>query len=115
VVEHLTADQDRWLHAMMADEHGMVEEETGHALIDGLKIGAAFVIGGLVPLLPFVIPVPHPQIAAYLLTGATVLTFGAVKARYTSKGALRSSLEFLIIVTAGSIAGVLVGHLLHSA
>lgn len=114
VVDHLTADKDRWLHAMMADEHGMVEEDNGHALLDGLKIGASFIVGGLIPLIPFLIPIPDPQIAAYVLTALTVIAFGALKSKYTLKGPLRSGLEFLVVVTFGSVAGALVGHVLHA-
>lgn len=115
VVDHLTADKDRWLHAMMADEHGMVEDDRGNALLDGVKIGASFVFGGLIPLLPFLTPLPNPQIGAYILTAVTVIAFGALKSRYTLKGPLQSAGEFLMIVTAGSVAGALVGHLLHAA
>lgn len=115
VVAHLTSDEDRWLNAMLTDEHGMVPENTRHPLLDGLLIGISFVAGGLIPVVPFLPPAPHPQVWAFILTGAVAVVFGAMKARYTLKGPVRSGLEFLGIVTVGTAAGVIVGLLLHAA
>jgi hypothetical protein len=38
---------------------------------------------------------------------------GALNARYTLRGPLSSALEFLVIVTLGTVAGVGLGLLLH--
>ncbi|MFL5663680.1 MAG: hypothetical protein ACJ8BW_20410 [Ktedonobacteraceae bacterium] len=51
---------------------------------------------------------------AYGLTALTALTLGAVKAHYTNKGPVRSGLEFLVVVTIGTLAGVGLGWLLHA-
>lgn len=114
VVDHLTADEDRWLRAMMADEHGLVEEHHRHPVVDGALVGIAFVGGGLVPVIPFFASLTHPQAWAYGLTALTALGFGAMKARYTLNGPIRSGVQFLVIVTAGTIAGVALGMLLHA-
>jgi len=37
-----------------------------------------------------------------------------VKARYTRKGPVRAGLEFLAVVTVGTLAGVGIGLLLHA-
>jgi VIT1/CCC1 family predicted Fe2+/Mn2+ transporter len=84
-------------------------------MIDGLLIGAAFVFGGLIPVLPFLTPIPYPQAWAYGLTAVTALVFGGMKARYTLKGPVRSGVEFLIIVTVGTLAGVAAGLILRTA
>jgi VIT1/CCC1 family predicted Fe2+/Mn2+ transporter len=115
VVDYLTADEERWLRAMMADEHGLVEESRRHPLVDGALVGLAFVGGGLIPVVPFFASLSSPQFWAYGLTALTALLFGAMKARYTLKGPLRSGVEFLVIVTAGTLAGVGIGFLLHQA
>jgi len=41
------------------------------------------------------------------------MLLGAVKARYTHKGAVRTGLELLGIVTVGTVAGVAIGFVLH--
>ncbi len=43
----------------------------------------------------------------------TALVLGAIKSRYTPQGPVRAGLEFLAIVTVGTLAGVGVGLLLH--
>lgn len=115
VVDHLTADEDRWLHAMVTDELGVVDENERHPVAQGLLVGAAFIAGGIVPVIPFLLSIPYQQVWAYLLTALTAVLFGGLKARYTLKSPLRSSLEFLTIVTLGSIAGIVVGAILHAA
>lgn len=115
VVDHLTSDEERWLHAMVTDELGVVDENERHPIIQGLLVGLSFVAGGIIPVLPFLTPLPRPQVWAFILTALTAVVFGGLKARYTLKGPVRSGLEFLVIVTLGSIAGVLVGIVLHAA
>jgi VIT1/CCC1 family predicted Fe2+/Mn2+ transporter len=114
VVEQLTADRDRWLHALMRDELGIIEEHPPRpALQQGLAIGGAFLIGGIVPTLPFVMRLPDPRWWAYGLTAVVALLLGLVKSRYTVQGPVSSALEFLAIVTLGALAGVGIGMVLH--
>jgi hypothetical protein len=77
-------------------------------------IGLAFVVGGLIPTLAFLLYLPQPRLWAYGLTALVAVALGALKARYTRKGVVRSSLEFLVIVTLGTLAGVVIGLLLHA-
>lgn len=113
IVDHLTSDEDRWLRAMVTDELGVVRENEHHPVIQGLLVGASFVVGGIIPVLPFLPPAPRAQVWAYFLTAATALMFGALKAQYTLKGPVRSGLEFLGVVTLGTAAGVAAGLLLR--
>jgi VIT1/CCC1 family predicted Fe2+/Mn2+ transporter len=114
VVDHLTSDEERWLQAMVSDELGVVGEEDRHPILQGVLVGLSFVAGGIIPVIPFLPPLSHPQVWAFVLTAVTALLFGGLKARYTLKGPLRAGLEFLAIVTLGSIAGVIVGMILHA-
>jgi|SRR5579859_2077111 len=81
----------------------------------GLSTGGAFLIGGLAPLLPVVLHLSYVQWWSYACTALVALLFGWIKARYDNEagGALRSALFFLAIVTAGTLAGVLIGVALH--
>lgn len=120
VVTHLTANDERWLQAMVHDELGVVEGVVEHtherpAWLQGLQVGISFVIGGLIPTLPVLLSLPQFRWWSYGLTALTALLLGALKARYTRKGPLRAGLEFLVIVTLGTLAGVAVGLILHAA
>jgi hypothetical protein len=57
---------------------------------------------------------PALQVAAYILTALTALGLGVVKAAYSLKGPLRNGLEFLAIVSGGTLAGVGIGLALHA-
>lgn len=117
IVAHQTADHERWLNALVREELGVVAEEPATPLRQGSRIGTSFVLGGLIPTIPVLLGVPSPwmQGAAYGLTALTALALGSVKARYSLQGPLRNGLEFLAIVTAGTVAGVVIGAVLHAA
>ncbi|HLZ57783.1 MAG TPA: VIT1/CCC1 transporter family protein [Ktedonosporobacter sp.] len=114
VVDHLTSDQERWHRAMVHDELGVVEDRRISPWLQGLQVGVSFIVGGLVPTVPVLLSLPYTQVWAYGLTALTALTLGAVKARYTNKGPVRSGFEFLVVVTIGTLAGVGLGWLLHA-
>jgi VIT1/CCC1 family predicted Fe2+/Mn2+ transporter len=117
VVAHQTANNERWLRALVHDELGVVDDERISPAREGLQIGMSFVLGGLIPTIPVLVALPSPwlQVAAYGLTALTALLLGALKARYSLKGPLRNGLEFLAVVTAGTLAGVAIGVVLHAA
>jgi VIT1/CCC1 family predicted Fe2+/Mn2+ transporter len=115
VVGYLTADQGRWHRAMIRDELGVVEESAPAApWIQGLLIGCSFVVGGLMPTLPFMLALAQPRIWAYGAAAVAAIVLGVLKARYTIKGPWRSGLEFLAIVTVGTLAGIGIGLLVRA-
>jgi len=116
VVEHQTSNDERWLRALVHDELGVVEEETLAPWRQGLRIGASFVLGGLIPTIPVLLALPSPwmQVCAFVLTALTALGLGGLKARYSLKGPVRNGLEFLAVVAGGTVAGVIIGAALHA-
>jgi VIT1/CCC1 family predicted Fe2+/Mn2+ transporter len=114
VVNHLTANDERWHRAMVHDELGVVAEERISPWLQGVQIGISFLVGGLIPTIPVLLSLPQVRWWAYGLTAVTALVLGAVKARYTPKSPVRAGLEFLAIVTVGTLAGVGIGLLLHA-
>ncbi|MHB8599280.1 MAG: VIT1/CCC1 transporter family protein [Ktedonobacteraceae bacterium] len=113
VVGHLTADEDRWHRALVHDELGVVEDRRINPWLQGLQIGLSFVVGGLIPTVPVLLALPQARWWAYGLTAITALVLGAIKARYTHKSPVRAGIEFLVVVTVGTLAGVGAGLLLH--
>ncbi|HEY3994263.1 MAG TPA: VIT1/CCC1 transporter family protein [Ktedonobacteraceae bacterium] len=113
IVDHLTADEERWHQALVHDELGVVEDDKIKPWWQGLQVGISFVIGGLIPTIPVLFALPQIRWWAYGLTALTAMGLGAIKARYIQKGPLRAGLEFLVVVTLGTLAGVGLGFLLH--
>lgn len=115
VVGHLTANEERWHQALVHDELGVVESQQINPYLQGLQIGLSFVIGGLIPTVPVILALPQARWWAFGLTAFTALLLGAIKSRYTPKGPFRAGLEFLVVVTIGTLAGVGIGLLLSIA
>jgi VIT1/CCC1 family predicted Fe2+/Mn2+ transporter len=117
VVAHQTATSERWLRALIHDELGVVGGPGPSPVREGAQVGASFVLGGLIPTLAVLIGLPPPwlQVAAYGLTALTALLLGAIKARYSTRGPVRNGLEFLAVVTVGTLAGFAIGVVLHAA
>jgi vacuolar iron transporter family protein len=100
VVNHLTANKDRWHRAMVHDELGVVEDT--HTSIPGEKrvqIGLSFLVGGLIPTIPVLLSLPQARWWSYGLTALTAVVLGAVKARSTRQHPVWAGLEFLVVVT----------------
>lgn len=81
----------------------------------GLETGAAFIIGGCAPLIPVALSLPYVQVWSYLCAALVALAFGALKAKYTDEadGIVQSAVFFLMIVTGGTLAGVVIGWTLQ--
>ena len=114
IVDHLTADEERWHQALVHDELGVVDDTKTNPWLQGLQVGISFIIGGLIPTVPVLLALPQTRWWAYGLTAITAMSLGAVKARYIQKGTVRAGLEFLVVVTLGTLAGVGLGFLLHN-
>ncbi|KAJ7485913.1 VIT family-domain-containing protein [Mycena latifolia] len=67
---------------------GLEEVPTSRLYISAATIGAGYLVGGIIPLLPYFF-IPRAQVAlgwSALVTGLVLLVFGAVKARVTGAG-----------------------------
>jgi VIT1/CCC1 family predicted Fe2+/Mn2+ transporter len=115
VVEYLTADKGRWLNSMVRDELGIIAEEPEPPpWLQGIRVGVAFMVGAALPIAPFVLAWPYPPVGAYVLTLLTALVLGALKARYTQRGAVANAIEFFGIVSIAAAAGFGIGALVSA-
>ncbi|MGD9563286.1 MAG: VIT1/CCC1 transporter family protein [Pyrinomonadaceae bacterium] len=103
VVELVTADTDRWIETMRAEEYGL-PRSVRPPLKAATATFAAFVVCGLVPLLPFLFALEHTFFLASILTGIVFLAVGSVKAKWSTTAWWRSGIESLAI---GGIAAIL--------
>lgn len=109
VVRVITADHERWLDTMLAEEHGLRAEHTS-ALRAAWSTFIAFVVIGAIPLIPFVAAAlgTISQSTAFALstpaTGIAFVAVGALKARFVQVRWWASGLETLAV---GGIAAAL--------
>ncbi len=95
----VTKDRDRWVDFMMQLELGLEAPDAKRAPISGATIGGAYIVGGLVPLVPYML-VPDSRAAliySALVTMVALLIFGAVKGKLTGASPLKAALQTVLI------------------
>lgn len=106
VVEMITADRDRWVRLMLRFEYGLPARIRSAWRAAGATL-SAFVLCGLVPLVPFIVGTREPFWTAAGATGFVFAAIGAVKSRWSTHSWWRSALETLAI--GGGAAAVAYG------
>ena len=115
MVELVTANRERWVRTMLTDEYGLP-----HAVrspwIAALNTFAAFIVCGLVPLLPFLFAMKYSLATSAVLTGVVFFAIGSVKSKWSTSSWWSSGLTTLSVgAVAAALAyasGVLLHHLL---
>lgn len=116
-VSAVTADHEKWLDLMLTEEHGLSLHPPDPRRAAATTFGA-FVVAGLVPLLPFVVgaagvEVVRPVVWSAALTGATFAGVGALKARFVDRPVWRSAAETVLLGGAAAALAFTVGVLLR--
>jgi vacuolar iron transporter family protein len=110
IVQALKRQPGNWVDFMMRFELGLEKPDPGRALRSALTIASAYVVGGLIPLAPYIVADTSSTALLYsvVLTLAALLTFGFIKGRYTGTRPLRSALQtaFIGSVAAGAAFGI---------
>lgn len=110
-VELITADKDRWVKTMLTEEYGLPNEIRSPWLAAGSTF-SAFVICGLVPLLPYLFGSNSTFLVACILTGLTFFLIGSFKSRWSTHTWYRSGLETLFVGALAAAIAYAVGVLL---
>lgn len=102
-VELITADKDRWVKTMLTEEYGLPAEVRSPWTASVLTF-AAFLICGLVPLVPYLLGSPSSFLTSCIMTGITFFLIGSFKSRWSTRSWLRSGSETFFV---GSLAAAL--------
>ncbi|MEI8220613.1 MAG: VIT1/CCC1 transporter family protein [Chloroflexota bacterium] len=110
VVAAITADRDRWVEFMVRFELGIERPDPRRAFTSAFTIGGAYIVGGLVPLVPYMLvpAVPDAMVWSVISTGVALLAFGAIKGRFTGMNLVRSAIQTLVVggLAAGAAFGL---------
>jgi VIT1/CCC1 family predicted Fe2+/Mn2+ transporter len=99
VMAGLRRDPQRWVQFMMRFELGLEAPKPGRALRSAATIGGSYFVGGLVPLIPYLI-FSRIDVAFWTSAGVTLLSlllFGGVKGRLTGMPVMRSAIHTALI------------------
>jgi VIT1/CCC1 family predicted Fe2+/Mn2+ transporter len=99
VLEAFHRDKPAWIDFMMRFELGLERPDPGRARASALTIGGAYVVGGLVPLAPYIAlsHAPTALLVSVVLTLAALLVFGFVKGRFTGVRPWRSAVQTALV------------------
>jgi VIT1/CCC1 family predicted Fe2+/Mn2+ transporter len=106
IVELVTSNRERWVHTMLMDEYGLP-----HAVrspwIAALSTFTAFLICGLVPLMPYLFGSGRSVLVSLALTGMVFFAIGSIKSRWSTSSWWHSGLTTLLVgAVAASLAYV---------
>jgi VIT1/CCC1 family predicted Fe2+/Mn2+ transporter len=99
VVEALTRDRHRWVDFMMRFELGLEKPDATRAPASALTIGASYIVGGLIPLLPYMLMADAAAAlpVSIVLTLMALALFGGVKGSLTGGHPLRAAVQTVVI------------------
>ena len=95
LVDTVTSNKKRWVDFMMRFELGLEQPNPRKAPISALRIGGSYVVGGLIPLIPYMLVPLSAQalLGSIVVTFASLVAFGALKGRFTGTPIWRSAIE----------------------
>ena len=116
LVDLITSDRARWVRTMLTEEYGLPQAVRSPWLA-AITTFSAFLVCGVVPLLPYLFGSSDPLVLSLIMTGGVFFTIGSVKSRWSTSAWWRSGLSTLMVgaIAAGLAygAGLLLSRLAH--
>ena len=114
-VEELTKDKDRWVAFMMKHELGLDKPDEKRARKSAFNIGFSYVIGGLIPLIPYRfvhITLDGLKISA-IITLFCLFVFGYYKSKMTGVSPIGGGLKVMFIGAIAATAAFSIARLIE--
>jgi VIT1/CCC1 family predicted Fe2+/Mn2+ transporter len=112
IVAVITRDRQRWVDTMVTEELGL-QLDSPVPWKAALVTFVGFFLAGMIPLLPFLVPLPLPAPALFWgsagATGVAFVLIGALKGRVLSRSMLAAGLETLLLGGGAAALAYLVG------
>jgi predicted membrane protein (TIGR00267 family) len=102
------------LNTKVLRQYGVaVEEAQGSPVQGAMVMGAAFALGALAPILPYLLlPISMAVYASVIATASVLFAIGVVKTRWTHAQPIWSGIEILVIGAVAGIVGYFFGSIL---
>jgi VIT1/CCC1 family predicted Fe2+/Mn2+ transporter len=99
IIEAMQAQPRHWVDFMMRFELGLEKPEPKRALTSALTIAGAYIAGGLIPLMPYMVlaTVRSSLLFSVFVTLIALLIFGFVKGHFTGAKPARSAFQTTMI------------------
>lgn len=113
IVAAIRSKPKRWVDFMMRFELGLEEPDPKRPLRSAATIAASYVVGGLVPLTPYML-VNHAPTALWYSVGftlAALVLFGYIKARFTGMNRFKGAVQTAVTGALAAAAAFLIARL----
>ena len=112
VVTAITSDRERWLDFMMRFELGLEQPDPKRAPISAGTIAASYLVGGLIPLAPYMAVSSISEAFTYSVgfTALALVIFGGIKGHFTGINKAKSAGQTLLVGGLAAAAAYLLAH-----
>jgi VIT1/CCC1 family predicted Fe2+/Mn2+ transporter len=113
VVDAITTDRRRWVDFMMRFELGLEEPDPKRAPISAGTIAASYLVGGLIPLAPYMLLSTISEAFKYSVgfTAVALVVFGAIKGHFTGINKAKSAAQTALVGGLAAAAAYALAHL----
>ncbi|MDX2188534.1 MAG: VIT1/CCC1 transporter family protein [Bacteroidota bacterium] len=114
IVEALAKDKVKWVDFMMKFELGLDKPNKNRALTSALTIGAAYIVGGIIPLTGYYFTSTPLDglIFSSSITLVCLLIFGWFKSKLIGQNPWKGALQVMLIGTLASAAAYIIARLI---
>lgn len=114
---YLSTKHAREAEVLFHERNGLeVHEEASHPIRAAMVMGIFYLLGGVVPLVPyFLLPVNQAVVPAIIITAATLFLVGVWAASFTKTSKVKSGIEMMLVSLAAALIGYIVGGLVATS
>lgn len=110
ISEEMSKDKEKWIKFMMRFELGLEKPDEKRAAKSALNIGGAYIVGGLIPLSPYIFihEATNALLVSVVITLIALFVFGYFKSKATGQPPLAGALKTTVIgaLAAGAAFGL---------
>lgn len=112
VVHRITKNKKLWLQEMIEKELGIHLPDQEIPLLAGVVMGISYILGGLIPILPFLFfPTQLALAVAFTSTVIALFFLGVWSGAVTGDKKLRSGIEMMLVSAGAAVLGYVIGTL----
>jgi vacuolar iron transporter family protein len=113
IVTSIIQNEQEWLKIMLQEEYGLGTNPRS-PFKSGMTTFVAFILLGMLPLMPFLLRMDHSFQYAMILTGIAFFGVGSMKSKWSLESPLISGLKTLLLGAIASALAYFTGSLLEN-